>query len=55
MFKDDTRVVLWEHEHLISIDITPGMFSASKIVGGVRMFPYVEVGFAQYYLEGKFD
>ncbi|QQO40478.1 hypothetical protein 000TH008_50 [Bacillus phage 000TH008] len=47
----DTRQVKWEYEDNLEIDITTGMYVASKIMWGVRMYPYVEIDFCRYYLE----
>ncbi|QQO40993.1 hypothetical protein 015DV002_36 [Bacillus phage 015DV002] len=47
----DTRQVKWEYEDNLEIDITTGMYVASKVMWGVRMYPYVEIDFCRYYLE----
>lgn len=55
MFEDDTRTILWEFEDNLEIDLTDEMFLNSKIVDGVRMYPYIEVDFVKYFLEGNMD
>ncbi len=42
--------IFWQYEDKLEIDITDGMFRASK-VDGVRLYPYVFVGGVVYYLE----
>lgn len=49
----DTRKILWEYEDKIDMDMTDGMFQASRIIDGVRMYPYIYVEFGKYYLEGE--
>jgi hypothetical protein len=47
----DTRRVKWEYEDNLGIKITDGMFKASEVIDGVRMYPYVDVDFGRYYIE----
>jgi len=42
--------VFWQYEDELDIDITDGMFRASK-VDGVRLYPYVIIDSCCYYLE----
>jgi hypothetical protein len=50
----ETRKIQWEYEDNLDIDITEGMFIVSKIIDGVRMYPYILIEFGRYYLEGEF-
>jgi hypothetical protein len=47
----ETRKICWEYEDSLDIDITEEMFSVSKIIDGVRMYPYILIDFGKYYLE----
>lgn len=47
-----TRKILWEYEDQLEFDMTDGMFWASRIIDGVRMYPYVVIKSNRYYLEG---
>ncbi|MGM7720553.1 hypothetical protein [Metabacillus sp. Hm71] len=47
----DTAVVKWEYEDNLGVDLTEEMFKSSRIIDGVRMYPYVIIGFSRYYLE----
>lgn len=52
---NETRKAHWEYEDNLEIDITTGMYIASKVIWGVRMYPYVEVGFDRYYIEFEIE
>lgn len=45
--------VYWDYEDKLEVyKITDGMFKASKIINGVRMYPYVILGDGRkFYLE----
>jgi len=45
-----TALIGWEYEDLLEIDITEGMFRASR-VDIVRLYPYVVIGKVKYFLE----
>lgn len=47
----DTRKIKWEYEDQIDMDITSEMFKVSKVIDGVRMYPFVEIEYGRYYLE----
>ncbi|MFS0657404.1 hypothetical protein AB1L07_02100 [Niallia alba] len=47
----ETRNIKWEYEDQINIDITDSMFKLSEVIDGVRMYPYIEIGFGKYFLE----
>ena len=48
-----TLKVYWDYEDKLEVyKITDGMFKASKIINGVRMYPYVILGDGRkFYLE----
>ncbi|QKS70233.1 hypothetical protein FLK61_26085 [Paenalkalicoccus suaedae] len=46
-----TALIEWEYEDNLDFDLTKGMFLASEIVYGVRMYPYVSINNDRYYLE----
>ncbi|MCY9166525.1 hypothetical protein [Bacillus atrophaeus] len=52
---NETRKIKWEYEDNLEIDITTGMYIASKVIWGVRMYPYVEVGVGRYYIESDIE
>lgn len=48
----DTKIVVyWDYEDNLDIKLTDRMFNASRIVDGVRMYPFVFVDGQKYYLE----
>lgn len=51
MFAETTKIC-WEYEDRLEIDITEKMFNVSKIIDGVRMYPYVLIDLGKYFLEG---
>lgn len=51
----EIKEVCWEFEDNLEIDIIDGMFIVSKIIDGVRMYPFISVDFGRYYLEGKIN
>lgn len=54
MFRE-TRRIKWEYEDNLNFDSTFEMYLVSKIVDGVRMYPYIEVGMGRYYLESNIE
>lgn len=50
---DNTRSIKWEYEDQLDFELTDNMFNVSKVFDGVRMYPYIEIGFDRYYLEGE--
>ncbi|MFL0441711.1 hypothetical protein ACH0BE_00295 [Bacillus subtilis] len=52
---NETRKIKWEYEDNLEIDIATGMYIASRVIWGVRMYPYVEVGVGRYYIESDIE
>lgn len=52
---NETRKIKWEYEDKLEINITTGMYIASRVIWGVRMYPYVEVGVGKYYIESDIE
>ena len=48
----DSVVILWGYEDEIpdGYDLTQPMYAASRIVSGVRMYPYIVIGERRVYL-----
>ena len=53
MFFVETRFIEYEYEDQLETDITDGMFQASEIIDGVRMYPFVLADYGKYYLEKR--
>lgn len=50
---EETLNIQWMFEDEIKMELTDEMFQSSKVIDGVRMYPFVKVGNGIYYLEGK--
>ena len=47
----NTITVRWQFEDELEIDMSTGMFKASDIIDGVRMYPFIITDEGKYYLE----
>lgn len=50
---EETLNIQWMFEDEIKMELTDEMFQSSKVIDGVRMYPFVKVGNGIYYLEGN--
>ena len=48
--KAPTAKICWQYEDEIEITIGPEMFQSSRIIDGVRMYPYVSIYGNIFYL-----
>lgn len=49
----ESRKIEWEYEDSLDMSVTEEMFKASRIIHGVRMYPYILIEMTRYYLEGE--
>lgn len=47
----DTITVRWQFEDELDLDISTGMYRASDIIDGVRMYPFIITDEGKFYLE----
>ena len=47
----NTITVRWQFEDELEIDMSTGMFRASDIIDGVRMYPFIITDEGKFYLE----